>query len=124
MKLTVQDIIQSDIFEKNVNSNSDLVELLDFVRLYGVPLTEQQVEGMFLLHEMGLSDIAHYMNNIRPLMTDRKNFFDVISKITLGDRIKGTVKLKDVMKAQVPSTQQVPDPKEFTPKAMKESELK
>lgn len=49
MKITVQDIIQSDIFEKNVSTNSDLVELLDFIRLYGVPLTEQQVEAIFLL---------------------------------------------------------------------------
>lgn len=122
--ITVQDIIQSDIFEKDIKSSSEMVDLLDFVRLHGVPLTDYQVQAMFLLHEMDLMDIGSYMNNIRPYVTPKKTYYDVISKITLADRIKGTAKLKDIMKAQVPSTQQLPSTQELTPKALKESELK
>jgi hypothetical protein len=122
--LTVQDIINSDIFEKNTNTTSDMVELLEFVRVNATPLTNNQVEAMFLLNEFGLEDIARYMNNVRPFVTPKKNYYDMVSKITLADRIKGTAKLKDIMKSQVPSTEQVPNPNEFKAKPMRESELR
>lgn len=125
---SVADLISRDIFEDSQNNSNEMHELLSFVKDNGVPLTENQVEGMFLLNlmddgENGLSDIANYANAVRPLMTPTKLYYDLVNKITLADRIKGTAKLGNILKAQVANPNNNIPSSELQPKAMKEKEL-
>lgn len=121
---TVQDFIDKDMFETADQSGNEMVELLRFFQDTGVPLTDDQVKAAFLLHEFDLADMAQYMVAVRPMLTPVKIFHDTINKITLADRIKGTAKLKDVMKNQVPNpSQQMPNASELQAKKMSEKEL-
>lgn len=123
--VNVQSIIEQDIFEDDKNSNNDMLELLHFTKNNSVSLTEDQVKAIFLLNEFGLSDIGEFANGVRPLLTPQKSYFDLINKITLADRIKGTAKLDKILKAQVANpNNSMPNASEFQPKAMRESELR
>lgn len=123
---TVQDLISQDLFEQsNNNTGNDMVELLEFTRDHSVPLTPQQAKAIFILNEMGLEDVALYANAIRPMLTPQKRYTEMVNKITLADRIKGTAKLDKILKAQVASpSQQTVNPNDLKAKPMRESELK
>lgn len=125
---SVADLITKDIFEDTQSNGNEMYELLDFVKENGVPLTENQVEAMFLLNlmddgENGLNDIGLFANAVRPLMTPTKLYYDMINKITLADRIKGTAKLGNILKAQVANPSQNIPSSELKPKALKEKDL-
>lgn len=125
---SVADLISKDIFEEAQNNGNEMHELLEFVKENGVPLTENQVEAMFLLNMMddgtnGLNDIGLYANAVRPLLTPTKLYYDLVNKITLADRIKGTAKLGNILKAQVANPSNNIPSSELQPKAMKEKEL-
>lgn len=120
---TVQNLIDRDLFESGDVAGNDMLEILDFYRNNGVPLTTEQVEALFLLREMGLNDIAVFASAIRPMLTPVKMYHEAINKITMADRIKGTAKLDKILKAQVASPS-VPNASDYTPKAMKEKDLK
>jgi hypothetical protein len=120
---TVQDLISKDIFEDNSNDKHDMIEVLSFIRDNGVPLTDDQVQSWLLLNEFGLSDIALYMNAVRPMLTPTKLYFDMVNKITLADRIKGTAKLDKLLKASVANPSSQVSPADLQPKALKEKEL-
>lgn len=102
---TVQDLMMQDLFEEidDTPGRNDMLDVLQFMRQAGVPLTGDQVQATFLLNEMGLGDIAVFMNGMKPHVTPRKTYFDTINKITLADRIKGNAKLSGLVKAQVAS---------------------
>jgi hypothetical protein len=120
-ELAFKDLMEEDT-EKNEN---ELLELLEFYRYNGVPLTEQQVKATMILNEYGLKDIALFANEVRPLMTKPKMFMKLIEKITLADRIKGNAKLSNLLKANVASTsQQMPNASEYQAKALRKSELR
>lgn len=126
---SVADLITKDIFEESQQQGNEMVEMLGFIKENGVPLTEDQVESMFLLNMMddgenGLADIGLYVNAVRPLMTPTKMYYDLINKITLADRIKGTAKLSNILKAQVANPNQNIPMSELQPKALREKELK
>lgn len=118
----------SDLMEESTETESnEMLDLLEFYRLHGVPLTDQQVRASFLLNEMGLGDIAIYANAVRPAMTKPKKFMELINKITLADRIKGNAKLSNLLKANVASTSgQMPavNPKDYEAKALRKNELR
>ncbi|WP_078387066.1 hypothetical protein [Bacillus cereus] len=88
--------------EEEVNNN-EMLEMCQFIQKNGVPLKNEQVEGTFLLTEMGLGDIPKFMMEMKPKVTPFQRFFELINKITLADRIKGNAKLSGLVKAQVAS---------------------
>ncbi len=121
--VNVQELISKELFEDENDSNNDMLQILEFVKREGVPLNSEQVKGYFLLKEFGLSDIGNYAVNMRTLMTPVKKFFDMVGKITLADRIKGTAKLDKLLKAQVSSPSSMVASSDLQPKALKEKEL-
>lgn len=124
--MNVTELAFKDLMEEDKESNeNELLELLEFYRHNGVPLTEKQVKATLLLHEFGLDDISQFANSVRPQMTKPKMFMKLIEKITLADRIKGNAKLSNLLKANVASTsQQVPNASDYQAKAMRKSELR
>lgn len=123
-ELAFHELMEEDSGQREPN---EMLELLQFYRQHGVPLTQEQVKAMFIMQENGLSDIAVFVNAVRPEMTKPKKFMDLINKITLADRIKGNAKLSNLLKANVASTSaqtaQV-NPKDYEAKAMRKSELR
>lgn len=94
---TVQEIMIEDLLESN--DDNEMIQVLDFVRKNGVPLTQSQAIGAFMLQECGLSDIAGFVQTIRTQMTPTQKFFKMTDKLTLADRIKGNAKLSNLLKA-------------------------
>lgn len=120
----VQDYMMKDLFEEdNENTGNELLELLEFTKLNGVPLTDDQVKASFLLSEMGMKDIANYAIAIRSELTPTKKFFKLIDKITLADRIKGNAKLSNLIKAQVASPSGMMPSANDQPKPMTKKEI-
>ncbi|EJP95787.1 hypothetical protein [Bacillus paranthracis] len=102
----VQETMIEDFYEKDDEESShdnEMLEMCYFIQKNGVPLKNQQVEGTFLLTEMGLGDIPKFMMEMKPKVTPFQRFFELINKITLADRIKGNAKLSGLVKAQVAS---------------------
>lgn len=123
---SVADMITEDLFEKEEKSSggNELLELVQHVQNNGVPLTEDQVQANFLLHEMGLGDIAQYSMAIRPQLTPMSVINKLIDKITLADRIKGTAKLGNLLKAQVANpSNTMPNAKDLQAKPMVDKEF-
>lgn len=123
-KMTVQDFMTKDLFEDDIEEKkNELLELLDFTRLHGVPLTDHQVRAFMILKENGLDDLANYANGVRPMVTPTSKYMKLIDKLTLADRIKGNAKLGKLLENQNNPAGGV-NPQELQPKAMKMSELK
>lgn len=101
VKKTVQDFLQEKLLEQSSEEN-DMLQLLEFMKNEGVPLTPQQAAAAYILQENGLPELSNYIMNVRKEMTPTKKFFEVLNKITLADRIKGNAKLSGLLKAQVP----------------------
>ena len=81
------------------SDNNETLQLMEFIRDSGVPLSSQQVAAMFLLNQNGVEDLANYVLNIRTYMTPFERFMTLINKLTLADRIKGNAKLSNILKA-------------------------
>lgn len=122
---TVQDYMQEELLEDDVqHSANEMLEIMEFMKRTAVPLTEEQVKASFLLHENDLSDIAFYMERQRPKLTPTSIIFKLIDKFTMADRIKGTAKLKDLMKASASNpSQQVPNANDYKMEKLSEKEL-
>lgn len=102
---TVQDVLIEELLE--VNDDNEMIQVLDFFRKNGVPLTQDQARGIFLLNEMGLSDIALFAQTVRSQMAPVNHYFKMTDKLTLADRIKGNAKLGNLLKANAnPANQQ------------------
>lgn len=95
--ITVQSLLSKMLLEQKSEDNETL-QLLEFVRDNGVPITSEQAKAMFLLQEYGMSDMANYIMNVRTMMTPIKKYFEMTNKLTLADRIKGNAKLGNVLK--------------------------
>lgn len=97
---TVQDILIQDFLESADDANSnEMVQILEFTRDNATPLTTDQLKGFLLLRENGLGDLADYAFSMKKTVTPARLFFEMVSKITMADRIKGTAKLSHLMKA-------------------------
>ncbi|GAV16100.1 hypothetical protein [Paenibacillus sp. NAIST15-1] len=94
---TVQDIMTSELLE--TSTENEMIEVLDFIRMHGVPLTAYQAQALFQLQEAGLSDLAVHIGSVRSQMTPVKRYYDMTNKLTLADRIKGNAKLGQLLKA-------------------------
>lgn len=96
--VTVQSLLTKMLLDDDSKDN-EMLDVLGFIRDNGVPITNQQAKALFLLQEFGLHDIANYTMNVRTMMTPVKKFFEMVSKLTLADRIKGNAKLSNILKA-------------------------
>lgn len=123
-EMNVQELIKQELFTDTTEKNdNDMLQILEFMKVNGVPLTQDQTMGMFLLNEMGLGDIAVYANQMRPEMTPTKKYYDMVNKITLADRIKGSARLDKLLKAQVANPNNTMPQGDVQAKALKEKEL-
>lgn len=102
---TVQEIMIEDLLE--TNDDNEMIQVLDFVKKNGVPLTRSQAIGSFMLQEFGLDDIAGFVQTIRMQMTPTDKYFRMTDKLTLADRIKGNAKLSNLLKANANPANQV-----------------
>lgn len=123
--IQVQDLMIKDLMEeeKEDQQGNELLELLEFTKQNGVPLTDDQVKGMFFLNEIGMNDIANYAMAIRPELTPTKKFFKLVDKLTLADRIKGNAKLGNLLKANMASPSQNIPSSELQAKKMTMKEI-
>jgi hypothetical protein len=99
MDITVQELLTQDFFKEENENKNELIEVLEFTRLHGVPLTKEQVRGILILRENGLEDLAIYALNMKSLVTPTRKYFNMVNKLTLADRIKGNAKLSSILKA-------------------------
>ena len=100
MDKTVQDLLIGDLLHiADDAGKNETVEILEFMRDYSVPLTENQFVAMLMLQENDLTDIANFAYNGRRLVAPKRTYFDLISKLTLADRIRGNAKLSHLLKA-------------------------
>lgn len=101
--MLVQEYLDRDLFEEIDDSSSEMESLLNFIRKNAVPLTSEQIQGIFLLREFGMGDIADFANGMRSNLASKQDYLSIVNSITLGDRIKGNAKLANIVKAQVTS---------------------
>ncbi|WP_263560728.1 hypothetical protein [Paenibacillus polymyxa] len=94
---TAQEAMIAELLE--TNDENEMMQIMDFVRKNGVPLTQDQVVGTMLLQEMGLGDLAGFVQTNRIIMTPVNRYFKMVDKLTLADRIKGNAKLGNLLKA-------------------------
>ncbi|MCG7218200.1 hypothetical protein MF069_36490 [Paenibacillus mucilaginosus] len=97
--ITVQQLLNEVLLDKSDSDDNEMLDLLKFMSDNGVPISNDQAAGMFLLAQYGITDVGNYVMKVRKQMTPRKTFFDFVNKLTLADRIKGNVKLNHVLKA-------------------------
>lgn len=120
---TVQDLMIKDLLEDHDDKDkNETVEILNFFRDYGTPLTKEQVEAGLLLQEFDLVDIANYAFAVRNMVTPSKKYFRAIDKLTLADRIKGNAKLSSILKANANPANTL-TAKDVEAKALRRSEL-
>lgn len=121
---TVQDFLIHDLLEVDEGKGkNETVELLEFMRDNSVAMSEKQVSAFFLLSENGLEDIANFAYNSRKAVTPYKRFTDVISKLTLADRIKGNAKLSHLLKANANPAGEALKPKDVQAQGMSKKEI-
>jgi hypothetical protein len=96
--VNVQELIQKELLESKSEEN-EMLQLLEFMRDNGTPLTPQQAAAAYLLQQNGLNDIPNFVFNVRKMMTPTQKIFKFIDKFTLADRIKGNAKLSNILKA-------------------------
>jgi hypothetical protein len=101
MALTVQDLMTKELLQEDTDDN-ELVQILEFMRFNGVPLTSNQAKSFYILKQNGLDDLADYVFNVRQHMTPTKKYYELVNKVTLADRIKGNAKLSNILKANNP----------------------
>lgn len=98
MDITVQSLMEQELLQQNSEEN-EMLQVVEFMRDNGVPITPHQAAAQFLLNENGVEDLANFIGNVRKTMTPTRKYFDLINKLTLADRIKGNAKLSNILKA-------------------------
>lgn len=99
--LMIEELLEEDDLEEQ--DSNEIVEVLEFIRDNAVPLTSDQLKGIWILQEQGLGDLANFVIGSRAAVTPAKKYFDVINSITMGNRIKGNAKLSSLLKANMSS---------------------
>lgn len=119
---TVQDLLIKDFLETDEENSNEMVQLLTFMNEHGTPLTSDQLKAFFILRENGLDYIADFVYSMKKRVTPSRIFFDMVSKITLADRIKGNAKLSHLMKANANPASGL-KPEDIQAKAMTKKEI-
>lgn len=120
---TVQDIMIQDLLQVDEGQTNETLELMNFVRDAGTPMTKDQLEAFMLLEENGLGDIANYVYNARRTVTPVSLFYKLLDKLTLADRIKGNAKLSHLLKANANPANGALNPNDAQAKGMSLKEI-
>lgn len=120
---TVQDIMIQDLLQVDEGQTNETLELMNFVRDAGTPMTKDQLEAFMLLEENGLGDIANYVYNARRTVTPVSLFYKLLDKLTLADRIKGNAKLSHLLKANANPANGALKPEDVQAKGMSKREI-
>jgi hypothetical protein len=96
--ISVQELMEKELLQEDM-ANNEMLQVLDFIRMNGITLSNDQARAIFILKENGMEDLSNYIINIKQHMTPTRKFMDLISKLTLADRIKGNAKLSGILKA-------------------------
>lgn len=125
MDKTVQDLLTRDLLQvvEDDTGKNETVEVLEFMRDNSVPLTENQFIGLLMLQENGLTDVANLAFNGRRLVAPKRTYFDLISKLTLADRIRGNARLSHLLKANANPANGALSAKDLQPQAMSRKEI-
>lgn len=99
--MNVSDFLEKDLFDSVSEQVYELESLLNFVFKNGVSLSNEQIKAIFLLREFDCGDIANFVFNARSFCSSNRDFLSIIDSVTMGDRIKGTAKLVDILKSSV-----------------------
>lgn len=99
---SLQDVMSSDLFTSG--SRSEIVDVLRFMESHTIGLTGYQVAAISYLEHLdkknGNSTYKSFINSVldkSKRMASPGSFIDVISSLTLADRIKGNVRLNNVL---------------------------
>lgn len=118
-----QDAIKS-MFEDDTNQTNETLQLLNFIKNDGTPLTENQIKAQLLINEFPeLSDINELMLYHKQHVTPVTLFFKLIDKLTLADRIKGNAKLSHLMKANANPANTALRPEDMQAKGFSRKEI-
>ena len=96
----VQDLMAKILLDSDSAAENETVQILQFVRENAVPINNDQAEAIFLLKEMGLSDIGDYVEKTRKTMMPFRSIIKFVEVLTMANRIKGTAKLNNVLKQE------------------------
>lgn len=95
---TAQDVYKDDFLEDNTENSNATINVFDFLRREGTPLSHSQMNAMMLLSENGLDDIALKIADNRKYTMTKADYDETLGKMTLADRIKGTAKMSHLVK--------------------------
>lgn len=95
---TLQDVMSGDLFASG--SASEMSQVLKFFYEHGTPLTPRQVAGMAYLNYLDTRGgkkeyeaIGKALTKHSKDLTSPNLYLEVVDKMTLGDKIKGNVRL-------------------------------
>lgn len=97
---TAQDLFNINFLEKEEKNSNETLDLLRFMKDTSTPYSQDQIKGMILLNENGLTDLVDLVSVFRQEVTPNEIYFKTIDKLTLADRIKGNAKLSHLMKSE------------------------
>lgn len=118
-----QDAIKA-MFEDDTSETNETLQLLNFIKNDGTPLTENQIKAQLLINEFPeLEDINKLMLYHKQHVTPVTLFFKLIDKLTLADRIKGNAKLSHLMKANANPANTALRPEDVQPKGFSRKEI-
>ncbi len=97
---SLQDVMSGDLF---ASSSGEMAHVLKFMENHARPLTSRQVAGIAYLNYLdsrtGANEYAAFGKTLLKHakdISDPKVYLEVIDKMTLGDRIKGNVRMARV----------------------------
>lgn len=97
---SLQDVMSGDLF---ANSAGEMSQVLNFFHQHGTPLTSRQVAGIAYLNYLDsrgakkeYASIGQALTKHSKDLTSPNLYLDVVDKMTLGDKIKGNVRLSKV----------------------------
>ena len=118
----VQALLSRDLFQEDGNSNETL-ELLKFFKQESTHLTNDQVQGILMLYENDLGEVAQYVMQMKQFTVREKSYIDLIKTLTLADRIKGNAKLSHLMKANANPANTALKPEDVQAKGLSKKEI-
>lgn len=122
---TVQDYMIADLLESEETEVIETVQLFHFMKNNAVPFSQDQKIAMLMLKENGLDDIANYAIQMRRESLPMRMYNKLLETLTMADRIKGTAKFSQLMKASMQGNPaQTVSAKDMQMKGMHKKDLK
>lgn len=109
-KPNLSDVMEDDLFQ---SAQGETVETLQFLQHHAVPLSELQLAGLAQLHYLDnrrkaknkpsvYGSLANFIQANGKYLSGPDVFLDAMATLTMADRVKGNVRLKDMMSGQQP----------------------